>query len=404
MDLTNAGVFSGANLENARDHNRRVAIETLRVHGPLSRADVARITGLSVQTTSNIAEELIRASLLLESPVSTGLRGKPPKLLTTNPDGAYSIGLQLDHNWLIGVLLDLTGVRRGEIMVQVDSPAPPTGLAALEEAARKLVADANVRFEQICGVSVVMPGPFEVDPIASNGPTVLPGWADVAVADRLSERLNLPVSLENDATAAAMGEHYFGVARQHRNIVVIFVGTGLGGGVLINGQPYRGAFGNAGEIGHMTVYPDGRRCYCGNQGCAETYLSVHAAYEHLGYARTPPTYDELLHRFHTGERQFDLWMDEAATVLRLLVINLENLFDPETVIVNGFMPHAILAELERRALPLPSSVSSRRRREVPRLILGAAGQEVAALGAAVLPLFYSFGHLTPVSAAMPVKT
>ncbi len=81
------------------------------------RADVARITGLSVQT-SNIAEELICFSLLLESPVSTGLRGKPPKLLTINPDGAYSIGLQLDHNWLIGVLLDLTGVRRGEIMVQ----------------------------------------------------------------------------------------------------------------------------------------------------------------------------------------------------------------------------------------------------------------------------------------------
>ncbi|PSM15850.1 ROK family transcriptional regulator [Nitratireductor sp. StC3] len=380
-----------------------MAIETVRVHGPLSRADLARITGLSVQTISNIAEELIAASLLLETPVSTGMRGKPPKLLTINPDGAYSIGLQLDHNWLIGVLLDITGVRRGEIVVQVDSPAPQAGLVALEKAARNLAVGANIQLEQICGVSVVMPGPFEVDPIANNGPTVLPGWADVAVADRLAERLNLPVSLENDATAAAMGEHYFGVARQHRNIVVIFVGTGLGGGVLVNGQPYRGAFGNAGEIGHMSVYPEGRRCYCGNQGCAETYLSVHAAYEHLGYARTPPAYDELVDRFRTGERQFDTWMNKAAIVLRLLVVNLENLFDPEAVIVNGFMPHPILAELQRRALPLPSSVASRRRREVPRLILGAAGQKVAALGAAVLPLFYSFGHLTHVSAAIPVK-
>ncbi|WP_104668250.1 ROK family transcriptional regulator [Ensifer adhaerens] len=403
MDLTNAGAFSGANLENARDHNRRVTIETLRVHGPLSRADVARITGLSVQTTSNIAEELIGASLLLEKPVSS-LRGKPPKILSINPDGAYSIGLQLDHNWLIGVLLDLAGVRRGEIMVPVDSPNPQSGLAALEEAARQLVADAHVQFEQICGVSVVMPGPFEVDSLASDGPTILPGWADVAVADRLAERLNLPVSVENDATAAAMGEHYFGVARRHRNVVVIFVGTGLGGGILINGQPYRGAFRNAGEIGHLTVYPDGRRCYCGNQGCAETYLSVHAAYEHLGYEKTPPTYDELLHRLHTGERQFDTWMDKAAAVLRLLVVNLENMFDPETVVVNGFMPYPVLAELERRALPLPPSISSRQRRETPRVILGAAGLEVAALGAAVLPLFYSFGHLTPVSAAMPLKT
>lgn len=403
MDSKNVQAFSGANLENARDHNRRVAIEAVRVNGTLSRADLARITGLSVQTVSNIADELVAGDLLVESLVQTRSRGKPPKLLTINPNGAYSIGLQLDHSWLIGMLLDLSGRRCGEVMVRVASPTPQQGLPALEAAARQLVSNAGITLDRVCGVSVVMPGPFEVDQVLANGPTVLPDWGDTPISEWLSQRLGLPVYLENDATAAAMGEHYFGVARQYRNVVTIFVGTGLGGGVLVNGQPYRGTFGNAGEIGHTVVYPDGKRCYCGNRGCAETYLSIHSAFGHLGYPSAPAVYDELLDRFGSQDPEFQTWMETAATVLRILVVNLENMFDPETIVINGFMPQPILAELERRATPLLPSVSSRRQRVAPRLILGAVGQEVAALGAAVLPLFYSFGHLTPVGAAVPIK-
>ncbi len=203
-----------------------------------------------------------------------------------------------------------------------------------------------------------------------------------------------------------MGEHYFGAASIHRNIVVIFVGTGL----WRRRTHQRSALSRRvrecrRDWPYDRLHPDGRRCHCGNQGCAETYLSVHAAYEHLGYAKYPGRHMTNSCTASTWGAVCYLGMDEAATVLRLLVINLENLFDPETVIVNGFMPHAILAELERRALPLPSSVSSRRCREVPRphprsCRTGSGSARRRRTAAA----FYSFGHLTPVSAAMPVKT
>lgn len=388
--------LAGTNLENAKQHNRRVVLEAVRLHGELSRADLKRLTRLSTQTVSNIADEFIEQSLFLESERRPTARGKPPKILSINAEGAFSIGLQLDHRKLIGVLLDLCGEELARTRMELCNPKPDLGLPALELAITELIAKSKVARSRICGIGIVMPGPFNVNETTASGPTVLPEWQTFPLARELSHATGLPVYLENDATAAAMGESYFGVAKGLRNFVCIYIGTGLGGGLVIDGRPIRGKNGNAGEIGHLPVFPEGRDCYCGNIGCAEQYLSLHSAYECLGLDSASALPSDLEAAFENKEPQLFEWIATAGLTLKLLVLGLENLFDPESVVITGYMPEKLLEQILQSMEPMAESVSAHDERKIPRLLLGTAGDEVAALGAAVFPLLQSFGLVAPV--------
>lgn len=390
--------LSGTNLENAKQHNRRVVLEALRLHGELSRADLKRLTRLSTQTVSNIADEFIERSLFIESDSRPTARGKPPKILSINAKGAYSIGLQLDHRKLIGVLLDLGGEELARTRINVSHPNPADGLPALEQAIAELITQSKVARSRICGIGVVMPGPFNVNETTASGPTVLPEWQTFPLVAKLSHSTGLPVYLENDATAAAMGESYFGAVKGMRNFACIYIGTGLGGGLVVEGRPMRGKNGNAGEIGHVPIFPDGKPCYCGNTGCAEQYLSLHSAYDCLGLdsATCDPSFLEAA--FEKRDPKLLEWMQAAGLTLKLMILGLENTLDPETVVITGYMPKKLLDQIMHTMEPLAQSVSSHNERKTPRVLLGTAGDEVAALGAAVFPLLQSFGLVAPVLA------
>ncbi|MCY0148524.1 ROK family protein [Hoeflea sp. G2-23] len=391
--------LAGTNLENAKQHNRRVVLEALRLHGELSRADLKRLTRLSTQTVSNIADEFIERSLFVESDRRPTARGKPPRMLSINAKGAYSIGLQLDHRKLIGVLLDLGGEELARTRFDVSHPNPEEGLPALEQAVAELITKSKVERSRICGIGVVMPGPFNVNEIAASGPTVLPNWQSFPLVKKLSQSTGLPVYLENDATAAAMGESYFGAAKGMRTFACVYIGTGLGGGLVIEGRPIRGKNGNAGEIGHVSIFPDGKACYCGNTGCAEQYLSLHSAYECLGLNSATSNPDSLETAFENREPKLFEWMQTAGLTLKLMILGLENTLDPETVVITGYMPEKLLDQILRVMEPLARSVSAHDDREIPRVLIGTAGDEVAALGAAVFPLLQSFGLVAPVLGA-----
>ena len=130
---------------------------------------------------------------------------------------------------------------------------------------------------------MAMPGPFGVEGLTSVGPTALPGWQDFPIAEELQQLTGIPVTVENDATAAAIGERLYGVARNLNSFVYLFIGTGLGAGLFLDGHLYKGSRHNAGEIGHMIVSPGGLQCDCGKRGCLERYVSLRAAYEFLDF-------------------------------------------------------------------------------------------------------------------------
>lgn len=381
-------LLNGSNIEQAGSYNRRVVLEAVRLTGPISRAEIARATSLSPQTVSNIARELESLGLLRDDGRRRVKRGQPPKDLTINPDGGYTVGLQIDRQHLIAVLVNLTGeiLQRRDIVVE--NPVPEEALPLMAAVVEDIVAQSQLARERIFGVGVVMPGPFEVDGLTSVGPTTLPGWSGVDVGASLTARLGLPVLVENDAMAAAVGERFYGAARDLQHFFYLFIGTGLGSGMILEGQPYKGAWGNAGEIGHMIVVPGGRPCPCGNQGCLEQYVSLHAAFAALHEAGKPAHSAEDVRRLYDhGDPDLERWIDLAADQLRNAITSIENLFDPQSILLGGYLPDNIMNALMQRLEPLNPSVSNRRDRPHPRLTLATAGIDATALGAAVLPLF-----------------
>lgn len=377
---------SGTNLERARSHNRRAVLETVRLNRQLTRADLARLTALTPQTVSNITAELLDAGMLLAGPpLRGGARGQPAVPLSINPDGAYSIGVQLDHQTMIAVVSDLAGRVRVRTERVVRRPDPQTALPLIAQMHDELRRASGLDWTRLLGMGFVMPGPFGVEGMTSVGPTTLPGWEAVDGA-WLSRRLGLPVLLQKDATAAAIGERLYGMASELRNFIYLFIGTGLGAGLFLDGRLYTGGRGNAGEVGHMIVAPGGRPCECGNRGCLERYVSLRALYETLGVADgelATPAYLSGLPIAQNGER----WLDSAVGPLRQAVNILESLLDIEAVVIGGLLPPDWLNALVERLHPLPVSI---RLHDGERLRLGSAGRDVVALGAAALPIFDEF--------------
>ena len=383
--------IAGTNLEQAKSHNRRVVIEAVRSHGDLSRADIARITALSSQTASNIVEELVAAGFLRAEPMRKPRRGQPATPYSINPTGAYSIGLQLDHQSLIGAVIDLAGKVCFRAEQTVDRPTPEVALPLLLRMIHRLQEGARLPSKSVLGIGLAMPGPFGVEGMTSVGPTTLPGWRDFPIAEELHKQTGFPVTVEIDANAAAIGERLYGVARKLNDFIYIFVGTGLGAGLFLNGHLYRGNRRNAGEIGHMTVVPNGLPCGCGNRGCLECYVSLRAAYEFLDLPdldhASPLQLEELV---ANNDGRMTQWIADAVMPLRQAIHNLELMFDPEAIIFGGFMPLPVIEKIVAALDPLPISVSAHAERNIARALVGAAGRDTAVLGAAALPIFGEF--------------
>ncbi|MCG8707173.1 ROK family transcriptional regulator [Brenneria sp. 4F2] len=378
---------SGTNLEHARAHNRRVIIETIRLHGELTRAELARLTALTPQTVSNIVAELQQADILAaHSPRKAQGRGQPAIPITLNPVSAWSIGIHLDHQMLLIVLVDLTGGVHFRRLIMVQKPQPGATLRLISAVLEEIKQQLGERWRKVLGIGVVMPGPFGVEGISSRGPTTLNGWEGVDVQLQLTQVSGLPVTLENDATVAAIGERFHGVARKLNSFIYLYIGTGLGAGIFVDGQIYTGHARNAGEIGHIVVQPDGRPCYCGNHGCLERYVSLQAAYEHCGLDPESALPDDLL---AVDAALFDGWIDSMLPPLRQAINVIECLFDAQTVIIGGMMPSPLLKKIIRRLPPLHQSVRGRYLDDM-RIKIGMTGSDTAALGAAALPIFDEF--------------
>jgi predicted NBD/HSP70 family sugar kinase len=196
------------------------------------------------------------------------------------------------------------------------------------------------------------------------GATTMTGWKNVAIRERLSELTGLPAFLETDMAAAALGEQLYGIGRHLSDYYYLYFGVGLGGALVNEGRVMRGAWGNAGEIGHIPVVPDGEPCPCGNRGCLERYVSLDA------YRRA-------------GASAAD-WTKAVAPVFRNAIVTIENLFDPETVVLGGLASAELLDGLAALAADLPNSVAARRDRARPRLVVARGGEHAVLRGAAAL--------------------
>ena len=278
IDLSN---FQVATSETARDINRRIVLNLIRTHQPISRADLARHSGLQRSTVSVIAEQLIRERWITEGANGHTARGRRPTFLHLNKERVGIIGINVRPVTTTLALADLDA----NFLAQDSLPTPPQPkqfLAELVPRVRKLM---NARPELTCeGIGVSLPGRVDV---ATQKLVFAPnlGWRDFDLKTPLEKATQVPVELENAANSCALSEICFGRrAEGLRNLVIVTVSEGIGCGLILNHQLVQGSTGTAGEFGHAALVPDGLECSCGNRGCWEMYASNSAAVRYYSQA------------------------------------------------------------------------------------------------------------------------
>jgi predicted NBD/HSP70 family sugar kinase len=380
---------SGRNPGRTKDLNRRVVLESIRINGPLERADIVEQTGLAVQTVSNIVNDLIENGLIKKCQAEQGRLGSPARPLVIEPDGALSIGLSLDQRTILGCVANLAGhsLLIEEIPIEgLDSDAAFKLIFGLVEHLRLKASKKSA--VPIIGLGVAVSGPFGVRSYLLDGPTSTPVWMTNAFIDELSQKTGLQIELSNDSTASAIGQRVFGIAQNISSFAHVFVGYGTAVGYFLNDRVYCGTDGNAGEIGHVMFMPGGHDCFCGNQGCLEQYLSLYSIQNRLGVdVFNDAALADLSAQMANPVGKTKQWLEDAAEVLRRAVHTIEQLADPDCVIVGGYMPSPILNAVIAKAQPLYPSIRQRGRGSGTRVLLGLTGRDVGVLSAAALPLY-----------------
>lgn len=350
----------------ARNRTRRRILQQLRLGGTMSRAELARAIGLTPPAIAGVVQDLLALGLVREAGRRKSSRGQPPIEIELASDGGFAIGLRVDSDGYDFVVSNLAG----EL---IDSgvgktPDDPDHVVDFLATVYRRLAD-QYGAERSLGLGLVTPGPFDAIWPGTPTPGQLPALQTRALVQRLSNLLDVDVFLENDATAAALGERLSGVATDAENIFYVYVGEGVGSGVLLRNEPYRGANGNAGEFGHMVVNPDGPKCYCGNKGCLGQYLSLSSQRVWLRDAKNGG---------------FEAWLASATQALSTALVNIENLLDPDVIVLGGTAPRDLLEALITRLQPMRPSL----RMGLPgkRLVLSALGPQSASYGAAALPI------------------
>lgn len=247
-----------------------VVVDAIRAAGTISRVGLTGVTGLTGATVSTVVRRLIDDGLVVEIGRAESTGGKPRVLLELDPTARYAVGVHLDHASITCTVTDLTGTPVALSTRPGPGVEPPA--AVLQQIATevdRLVDEAGVDRERLLGVGMVAPGPLTSSGGMHRTPPAMRPWTDYPITTELSRLTGLPVLLENDATASAIGEYWAGGTDSEGSFAVLYMGTGLGAGLVLDGVAYRGSSGNAGEIGHTTLALDGPLCWCGTRGCVE---------------------------------------------------------------------------------------------------------------------------------------
>lgn len=256
----------------------------------------------------------------------------------------------------------LTVIKRPTLAQKGRDPMIERLVRMLEDTAKKY----GIHLKEVEGIGVGFPGPLDAEKGVVFNPPNLVGWSLVPLKDILEKRLGRPVVIENDANAAALGEYWKGAGKGAKSLVCLTLGTGVGGGIVLDGRVWHGAKGIAGEIGHMTVIRGGRRCNCGNKGCLEAYASsrgiIARMKELLMKEKTisdeEMTVEQIGAWARAGDRQAKRAVKDTGVILGIAIANVANVLNPEVVVLGGGVSNlgdrlfdSIKEEVKKRALP-----------------------------------------------------
>ncbi len=334
-------------------HTRRINSNTIRrinaarvFHGirtspGISPQDLSKDTGIDLATISIILSTLEQDGLVVRTlRERTGRSGRPTSQLSINEKTGVLAGVAVEVEEIQIVLSSFAGTRLASLRVE-GSLEQERAAAAIKSGVLALLKQAGYPRKALAGIGVGMPGLVGLDGKLALAPAL--GWHDVDFGGALSSSLNVPVQLENDTKAAAIAEHLFGSGVHDADFIYVFGRSGVGGGLYLGGNLYRGPHGMAGEVGHMKLVPNGRRCACGAFGCFEAYVSERAIFTSLREAKVKLANVEAVREAALrGAPKVLEVLAESGRHLGLGLASLANIFAPSSIILGGAM--AVLAD------------------------------------------------------------
>jgi predicted NBD/HSP70 family sugar kinase len=383
-------------VRDLRRSNRSRALWQVFLSGPLTRQDIGVQAVLSPATVSNLVADLVADGVIIEVGLEDSNGGRPRGLLQVNPEYGYVIGVDVGETAFLVELFDL-GLRLRARHVSATDMAvldPQDAISHVADGIRSVIARSGVAERSILGVGVAVPGLVTRQQEAVvHGQSV--GWEAVPVESMLRGLVDLPVLVDNGAKTLGQAEKWFGAARGTDDAIIVLLGMGVGTCVISNGEVYRGATSSAGEWGHTTIMVGGRRCRCGGRGCLEAYVgaaAIAARYAELtgaSYTASPASLEGAVAAIIAsapGDQAASEVLDEVVTYLGAGIANLVNLFNPERVVVGGWLGHALGAGL----LPRISEAARANALRLPfsgvEIVAAQLGQDAVALGGATLPI------------------
>lgn len=385
-----------------RARNLSLTLNLIRERGMVTRAEIIEHTQLSGTTISSLVNVLIASDFVSEAGIGVSSGGRRPVKLEFNYNVRYVLGVDMGASHITAVIMNLNGKVVASLTRPIDVVRNPTAaLEAIRNMVFLLLSQSGIHLEDLLGVGATVPAPLIDDRTGRFLTYYMPAWAGVLPADEIRKLINLPVYIENDANAAAVAEKWWGSGRAWETLAYIKIGTGVGSGLILNNEIYRGFSGTAGEIGHSTIEADGRLCRCGNHGCMESYVGIpgflqDARKSLMGMSQFDGRLDSL-----TVSEVIQAAKDEnpaarqtiasAGRYLGIGIANLINLFNPGIIILGGdlvaagdYLMDSVRASVNERTIPFDTHKE--------KLILSELGSDAVAIGAATIVIQHSFNE------------
>lgn len=387
--------------------NVSAVLKIIKDNGSLSRADIAKLTGLTPASVTNITKLLIEDGYLIESKIGQSSGGRPPIILEINPNARYVIGVCIGVGSIDVVITNLSAkiIIKKSIEINEERYNYDLVFEKLIKLINEVIEESKIERKMILGVGVALHGIVN----AKTGVSIYSpyyGWKDKNIKEKLENELDLQVYVDNDVRAMALGESCFGITKDIANFVTLNISNGIGAGIIINNKPYYGVDFSAGEIGHIVVETDGDKCNCGNYGCLETMSSnnniIKKAVKFIKQGATTILNEKDVNKLNindicdaakNGDELSITILKEAARYIGIGITNLINILNPTAIVVVGEMfentTYAIetLNEIvKNRGLKLSS--------ENVRIIKSLLGRDASVVGAVTLVIQEIFNGIS----------
>ncbi|MER6115228.1 ROK family transcriptional regulator [Streptomyces sp. A0642] len=382
--------------------NLERVVRAVRMAGSLTQAEIARSTGLSAATVSNIVRELKEGGTVEVTPTSAG--GRRARSVSLSGDAGIVIGVDFGHTHLRVAVGNLAHQVLAEESEPLDVDASSAeGFGRAEQLVNRLIETTGISPGKVIGVGLGVPGPIDVESGTLGSTSILPGWTGINPSEELAGRLGVPVYVDNDANLGALGELVWGSGRGVRDLAYIKVASGVGAGLVIDGHIYRGPGGTAGEIGHITLDESGPVCRCGNRGCLETFTAARYVLPLLRPSHGPDlTMERVVQLAREGDPGCRRVIGDVGRHIGSGVANLCNLLNPSRVVLGGSLAEAgelvlgpIRDSVSRYAIPSAARQLS--------VLPGALGGRAEVLGALALVL-NEMGDSSLLESTLPAAT